>query len=50
MGPISAFCMGHGPDSLDEERGELLRLAMLNWLFERGPGPGGPSDFGGHWE
>ena len=42
--------MGHGPDSLDEERGELLRHAMLNWLFERDPGPGGPPDFGGHLE
>ena len=40
--------MGHGPDSLDEERSELLRLAMLNWLFERDPGPGGPPDFGSH--
>ena len=42
--------MGHGPDSLNEERSELLRLAMLNWLFERAPGPGGPPDFGGHLE
>jgi len=42
--------MGHGPDSLGEERSELLRLAMLNWLFERDPGLGGPPDFGGHME
>jgi len=42
--------MGHGLDSLDEERGELLRLAMLNWLFERDPGPGGPPDFGDRLE
>ena len=42
--------MGHGPDSLGEERSELLRLAMLNWLFERDPGLGGPPDFGVHLE
>lgn len=36
------------PDSLDEERRELLLLAMLNWLFERDPSPGGPPGFGGH--
>lgn len=42
--------MGHAPYSLDEERSELLRLAMLNWLFERDPGPGGPPDFGGQLE
>ena len=42
--------MGHGPNSLDEERSELLRLAIFNWLFERDPGPGGPPDFGGHLE
>ena len=42
--------MGHSPYSLDEEQRELLRLAMLNWLFERDPGPGGPPDFGGYLE
>lgn len=42
--------MGHALYPLDEERSELLRLAMLNWLFGRNPGPGGPPDFGDQLE
>ena len=42
--------MGHGLYSMDEDRSELLRLAMLDWLFERDPRPGGPPDFGSHLE
>jgi pimeloyl-ACP methyl ester carboxylesterase len=38
--------MDHGTRSLGEERGELVRIAMLNWLLDRPVGPGGPPLFG----
>lgn len=36
----------HGIGNLDPERGRKIRVALLNWLFGRNPGPGGPPQFG----
>lgn len=38
--------MDHSIGNLDLERSRRIRVAMLNWLFGRDPGPGGPPDFG----
>ncbi len=38
--------MEHGTRSLGEERGEAVRIAMLNWLLDRPLGIGGPPYFG----
>lgn len=38
--------MDHGTRSLGEERGNSVRIAMLNWLLDQPLGIGGPPDFG----
>jgi len=38
--------MDHGTRSLGEERGNLVRIAMLNWLLDQPVGIGGPPLFG----
>ncbi|MGI9232570.1 MAG: alpha/beta hydrolase family protein [Woeseiaceae bacterium] len=38
--------MDHGTRSLGEERGDLVRIAMLNWLLDQPVGIGGPPLFG----
>ena len=38
--------MEHSIGNLDAERAEKIRLAMLDWLFDKPPGNGGPPDFG----
>jgi len=38
--------MGHGIGNLEEKRAEKVRTAMVNWLFDKPLGDGGPPNFG----